>query len=98
MARPYIIELRTARAEDELAGHGLVQDDALEVWWDSPSFFRDTHEGRLKMIGRNINGDLLTIIIEETVEDGSWDVVTGSESSKGDRTAWQNEHRPDGKK
>jgi hypothetical protein len=98
VARPFIDELRTARAVDELAEHGLAQDDALEVWWDTPSFFRDTHPGRLKMIGRNTNGDLLTIVIEPTSQYGAWDVVTGFEPSSGDETAWKNEHRHVGKK
>lgn len=99
MARPLITELRTARAADELAAHGLVEEDVLEVWWDNPSFFRDTHVGRLKMIGRNINGDLLTIIIEPVAtEDWAWEVVTGFDPSKEDRAAWENEHRPVGKK
>ncbi len=98
MARPFIDELRTLHCEDELAGHGLISDDALEVWWDGPSFFVDKEPGRLKMIGRNINGDLLTIIIEPTSQHGAWDVITGWEASSGDEAAWNNEHRRVGRK
>ncbi len=41
------------------------------------------------MIGKNDGGALLTIIIEPAEEDGRWDVVTGWNSSKGERTVWQ---------
>lgn len=89
MARRYITELRTYRAVDELWRHGLHEDDVLEVSWDDPCFFKDKVEGRELMIGRTIAGRLLTIVLEPTETDGAWDVVTGWDSDKGERTEWQ---------
>ena len=46
MARRYIDELRiSANAEDELAGHRVSPDEALEVSWNGPRFFRDKIRG-----------------------------------------------------
>jgi hypothetical protein len=89
LARRYITELRTHRAVDELWKHGLLEDDVLEVSWDDPAFFRDRVDGRERMIGRTTGGRLLTIIIEPTAVDGTWDVVTGWDSDRGERTEWE---------
>lgn len=89
MATRYITELRTIFAIDELWRHGLVEEDVLEVSWDDPAFLRDTVEGRELMIGRTLGGRLLTVVIEPTEIDGVWDVVTGWDSDKGEKTAWR---------
>ena len=89
MSIPYLDELDiSAGAEDELAGHRLAPDDALEVSWGSPKFFRDKVDGRYRMIGRNFAGVVLTIITEPTRHPGRWEVVTGWPSSKGEITMW----------
>lgn len=91
MTTPFITELRVSPgAEEELAGHGLDAEDAMEVEWNGPEFFRDKVDGRYRMIGKNDGGALLTIIVEPTNEDGRWDVVTGWAASKGERTSWEN--------
>ena len=90
MARRYIDVLRVSPgAEDELAGHGITVDEALEVRWDDPAFFRDKRPGRDLMIGRTEGGQLLTIVVEEQRAQSTWDIVTGWKSDKGERTAWQ---------
>lgn len=94
MANLFIVELRiSAGAEDELAVHGLVSDDALEVSWNSPSFFRDKVDGRYRMIGTNDGGAVLTVIIEPVDGAGTWAVVTGWQSSKGEKTLWTKTRR-----
>lgn len=71
MANLFIVELRiSAGAEDELAVHGLVSDDVLEVSWNSPTFFRDKVEGRYRMIGTNDGGAVLTVIVEQSTSTG----------------------------
>lgn len=90
MARRYVDELRvSAGAEDELADHGVTPDEVLEASWDDPAFFRDTVAQRELMIGRSMGGRLLTIVVQATSEFGVWDVVTGWDSSSGERMAWQ---------
>ena len=90
MARRYIDVLRVSPgAEDELANHGVDLDEVLEVRWDDPAFFRDKEPGRDLMIGRTNGGRLLTIVVEETRHSGTWEVVTGWESDKGERTQWR---------
>lgn len=89
MTRRFIDELRiSSGGEEELAGHQLTPEDALEVWWNGPEFFRDKVAGRDLMIGRNDGGSLLTIVIEPTAEYGAWDVVTGWRADTAERTAW----------
>ena len=89
MARRYITELRIINALDELWGNRIEEDDVLEVSWDDPAFFRDKVEGRDLMIGRTNGGRLLTIVIEPTDVDGVWDVVTGWDADKGEKTEWR---------
>ena len=90
MARRYIDELRVSPgAEDELADHGITLDEAVEVHWDDPAFFQDKKPGRELMIGRTEGGRLLTIVVEMCRRPGTYDVVTGWQSDKGERTAWR---------
>ena len=90
MTRAFITELViSVGAEDELAGHRLDANDALEIQWNGPKFFRDKIDGRYRMIGRNDGGAVLTIIVEPTDEAGRWAVVTGWKASKGERTRWE---------
>lgn len=91
MARRFIDELRVSpRAEDELAQHGVSPDEVLEVSWNRALFFRDKMPGRELMIGKTDGGRILTIVIEPAKPLGAWDVVTGWDASRGERTAWQN--------
>ena len=90
MAGPFIDELRLAGAEDELSRHQVSVDESLEVSWSAPRFFRDKVQGRQLMIGKTDGGRLLTIVVQPTDTHGAWDVVTGWDSSQGERTAWQN--------
>jgi hypothetical protein len=90
VARRYIDELRiSANAEDELAGHRVSPDEALEVSWNGPRFFRDKIRGRELMIGRTDGARLLTIVVQPASEHGAWDVVTGWDASTGETTEWQ---------
>lgn len=91
MPNRHIDELRiSSGAEDELAGHGLLADDTLEVLWDHPVFFKDKVVGRDLMIGKADDGRILTIVIQQTRAPGVWHVVTGWRSDKGEKTAWEN--------
>jgi uncharacterized DUF497 family protein len=90
MARRYIDVLQISfGAEEELARHSLTVDEVLEVRWDDPAFFRDKEPERDLMIGRTEAGRLLTIVVEESHPSGVWDVITGWQSSKGERTVWK---------
>ena len=90
MARRYIDVLRiSAGSEDELFVHGISLEEVLEVRWDDPAFFRDKQVGRALMIGRTDGGRLLTVVLEETKQPYTWDVVTGWQSTKGETTQWR---------
>lgn len=90
LTRRYIDELRiSAGAREELAAHGLTEDDALEVSWNRPTFVRDKIDGRDKMIGRSDGGEVLTIVIEWTRAPGVCDVVTGWRAARGELQRWQ---------
>jgi hypothetical protein len=94
MASRFINELRVSLgAEEELAAHGMVPEDAIEVWLEGPTFVRDKVLSRDLMIGRTVGGELLTIVIEPTPTYGAWDVVTGWPSDADERSAWRNDHR-----
>ena len=90
MARRYVDELRiSAKSEDELADHGVSPDEAVEVSWNGPRFFRDKIQRRELMIGRTHGGRLLTIVVQPANEHGAWDVVTGWDASTGEATEWK---------
>lgn len=73
--------------------HRIIPDEVLEVFWDDPAFFKDKVPGRTLMIGRTDgNRRLLTIVIEPAETTGTWDVVTGWDSDRGETTAWQRGH------
>ncbi len=90
-ARRYVDELRISIGpEEELWRHGVAADEVLEVLWDDPGFFTDKVAGRYLMIGRTEGARrLLTVVIEPAHEAGVWDVVTGWDSDKGERTEWK---------
>lgn len=93
MTRRYIDELRISPgASDELARHGLTEDDALEVSWNGPPFVRDKIDGRDKMIGRTDGGRVLTIVVEWARLPGVCDVVTGWQASRGELQRWEQGH------
>lgn len=90
MSRPPIIEPRISQGgEDELARHSIETYEALEVIFNGPKAFRDKVEGRDMLIGLTDGGRLLTLIVEQTEDWGAYDVITGWDSSKGERTAWR---------
>jgi hypothetical protein len=91
VSRPYIIcpQISLGAAE-ELAAHGVTEDEALDVVWANPKFFEDKVEGRMQMIGKTRGNRILTIVIEPTDEFGVYDLITGWDSSVGEQAAWRN--------
>ena len=90
MSRPPIIEPRISQgAEDELAYHSIQTYEALEVIFNAPKAFRDKVVGRDMLIGRTDGGRILTLIVEQADDWGAYDVITGWDASKGERTAWR---------
>lgn len=93
--------------EYELAAHGLVFDDAVEVWHGPAKYFpqaaRDLLDEirnprrqpeRVKMIGPDRRGRLLTFILELPGIDGQSHVVTGWQSDRDEQTRY---HHPGGR-
>lgn len=91
MTSRYIIELRTSRAVDELARHGVTEDEVVEVLLEAPRFFRDKVRDRTLMIGETYGGRLLTVVIEPVDEFGIWSTVTAWDASRGERSRWRKE-------
>ena len=90
MARRYVDELRvSAGAVEELAAHGIIEDEVLEVSWNDAAFYRDKVRGRELMIGKSDGGRLLTVVVQPSGTLGAWDVVTGWDADRGERTEWQ---------
>ncbi len=90
--------------EYELAAHGLDFVDALAVWYGPARYFpqaaRDLLDEfgnprrqpeRLKMIGPDRRGRLLTFILELSGIDGQSHVVTGWESDRDEQTRYLNQ-------
>ena len=89
---------------EELAVHGLDDDDAREVLSRSPKFFLDKgnrerrRRGRVQrwqMIGPDATGALLTIIIDAPNEYRMAHVVTGWRANRGERSRY---HQPGGRR
>ena len=88
-------------SDDELWRHGLRFQDADDVWAGPAKYFNQAERlradednwlhrqpRRLKMIGPNASGRLLTLILELPNADGYSHVVTGWPSSAGDRSRY----------
>lgn len=88
-------------SEDKLAAHGLSIVRAQEVLWGRPRF-KTQEEGReidefgvrprpkrLRMIGPDGSGRLLTIILELPDADGDAHVVTGWPAKPSERTRYR---------
>ena len=93
--------------EEELAAHGLDFFDALEVYDGPAKFFPQAAQqvrdpggqwreqpARLRMIGPNASGRLLTIVLELPSALRVSHVVTGYPASPGQRTRY---HQPGGR-
>ena len=102
---PFIIELTyNSITVDELAGHYLVVEDAIEVLEGSPKFFpnrgrqdRRRHAllERWLMVGPNARGELLSVVVEGPNAERKAHIVTGWRSSKRDETRY---YRPGGRR
>lgn len=88
-------------SEDKLAAHGLSIARAQEVLWGRPRF-KTQEEGqevdefgvrprpkRLRMIGRDGSGRLLTVILELPNAEGDAHVVTGWPVKPSERTEYR---------
>ena len=88
-------------SEDELANHGLSIRLAQEVLWGRPRFKEQKERDeldefgvrprprRLRMIGPDGSGRLLTIILELPDADGDAHVVTGWPVKPSERTQYR---------
>jgi hypothetical protein len=91
---PFVTDLFISRsASDKLWSHGIRPEQTDQVLDGAPKFFRQPN-GRLRMIGRDFGGRLITLIIEYPDEDGVSDVVTGWPSDRDEDTRY---HRPGGR-
>ena len=93
--------------DEELAAHGLDFFDALDVYDGPAKFFPQAAQllsdaggrlreqpARLRMVGPNASGRLLTIVLELPSAEGVSHVVTGYPASSGQRTRY---HQPGGR-
>lgn len=63
--------------EDELAGHGVTVDEAIEVIWNGFQVFRNKgYHGGYQLIGRTDGGRRLKLIVYEK-NTGLLRVITG---------------------
>ena len=88
--------------DDELFRHGLGFRDALEVYNGPAKFFlQESRSGldedghwysqprRIRMIGPNLLGQILVIILELPAADGRSHVVTGYPADRGQRSRYR---------
>ena len=107
MAVPPVGLKSNEATEYELAAHGLVFEDAVEVWHGAakylPQAARDLLDEfgnprrqpeRMKMVGPDRGGRLLTFILELPGIDGQSHVVTGWVSDPDEQTRY---HHPGGR-
>ena len=93
--------------DDELSEHRLTFDDAEDVWNGAAKYFpQPTRHGidaggrsftqpeRLKMVGPDRTGRLLTFILELPDDDGWSHVVTGWRADRDEQTRY---HQPGGR-
>ena len=93
--------LASGGTDDELWAHGLSIEEVDEVWLGPAKYFDQgerlvededgwlrTQPHRLKMIGPDRTGRLLTIILELPDTEGYSEVVTGWPSSRGERARY----------
>lgn len=93
--------------EEELAAHGLIFEHARDVWYGPAKYFPQAarevldefgkprrQPERMKMIGPDRGGRLLTFILELPGVDGQSHVVTGWESDRDEQTRY---HQPGGR-
>ena len=95
---PFFVDLTYNDATvDELGGHGLIVEDAIEVFEGSPKFFpdrgrrrrmRDQLPPRWKMVGPNNRGEMLTIVVEGPDDLRVGHLISGWRSSRGERTRY----------
>ena len=64
-----------------IAQHGVTVDDVEEACARSPLEY-ETYAGRLRLVGRNAAGNLLTIIVAPTPDDGVYYTVTARPAAK----------------
>lgn len=93
MAKKLLTALRFGdTTEDHLASHAITVDEALAVGLGGPRFFRDKEPGRFRMVGRTDEGRLLTILVQPDKDDDViYDVITGWNATRAEKTAWQRE-------
>ena len=88
-------------SEDELANHGLLVEHAQDVLWGRPRFKTQKRRDeldefgvhprpkRLRMIGPDGSGRLLTIILEMPDAEGRAHIVTGWPVKPSERTEYR---------
>ena len=94
-------------SDEHLRSHGLTLDDANDVWTGPAKYFPQPsrprfdelgNEGvqpeRVKMVGPDLRGRLLTFILEVPSHDQLSYVVTGWISTPGEQTRY---HQPGGR-
>lgn len=90
---PFIAELViTEDALDKLWGHGLRDWQALQMLEESPKFTLQAN-GRIRAVGPDRGGGLITLILEYPDAAGRSELVTGWPSDNDEQTRY---HRPGG--
>ncbi len=68
-------------SEGELAEHGLTIEQVIQILEEKPKFFRQKN-GRIRAVGPDRSGRMLSVIFEDPTDRGSAYVVTGWPSDK----------------
>ena len=74
--------------EDHIARHGITRDDVEEVCHGNPAE-DDTYDDRLRLVGPNAVGNLLTIILAPKPGPGVYYVVTARPAAKKERRLYR---------
>jgi uncharacterized DUF497 family protein len=75
-------------AREKLGRRGISADDAKAVPYEPHVFSRNPRKHarrRVIVIGRDRGGRVITLVVEPTVEPGTWTVVTGWEATQRER-------------
>ena len=78
--------------EPKFAAHGISTHEVMQVLEDNFCLFRNKRQasGSYLLVGRTHGGRLITIPIVETIVPGRWRPITAWESSRAERTRYQN--------
>jgi hypothetical protein len=85
---PFVTEPRfDENSEEELWAHGLTIEHVFQLIEESPKFFQQRN-GRVRIVGPDRSGRLITAIIEYPNTRGSAYVITGWVADTDERTRY----------